>query len=110
MWINQDVSIKWVLLSRPELEACYHFTEFAVTLNEMEVGVAPTDSRFRPDQRYMEQARWDDANVVKVQLEDKQRTARRKLEQETTSAAEQGQIYRSKSHPNSNPNRNPDPN
>ena len=32
----------------------------------MEEGVAPTDSRHRPDQRLMEQARWDEANSVKV--------------------------------------------
>ena len=59
----------------------------------MEAGVAPTDSRYRPDQRLMEQAKWDDANNVKIQLEDKQRAARRKLEQQTAAAVEQGDVY-----------------
>lgn len=75
----------------PELDACYHFTEFAVQLNEMEEGVAPTDSRHRPDQRLMEQARWDEANAVKIQLEDKQRAARHKFELEVAAATAQGQ-------------------
>ena len=35
-------------------------------LNEMEESVAPTDSRRRPDQRLMENAEWDEANVEKV--------------------------------------------
>jgi len=42
--------------------------------------VAPTDSRNRPDQRLMEEGNWDEANRVKVLLEDKQRaSARRQL-------------------------------
>ena len=36
----------------------------AVQLNEMEEGVPPTDSRLRPDQRFMEEGRWDEANQV----------------------------------------------
>jgi len=65
---------------RSELERCYHFTKFAVELNELEPGVAPTDSRNRPDQRLMEEGNWDEANSVKVLLEDKQRaSARRQL-------------------------------
>ena len=39
----------------------YYFTELAVQLNEPEEGVAPTDSRRRPDQRLMEEGRWDEA-------------------------------------------------
>ncbi len=39
---------------------------FTCELNEMEEGVAPTDSRLRPDQRLMEEGRWDEANVEKV--------------------------------------------
>ena len=35
----------------------------------MEEGVAPTDSRLRPDQRMMEDALWDEANEEKVGLE-----------------------------------------
>jgi len=55
----------------------YNFTRFAVELNEEEDGVAPTDSRNRPDQRLMEKGLWDDANDEKVRLEDKQRAARK---------------------------------
>lgn len=67
---------------RPELEKLYNFTQLAVELNEMEDGVAPTDSRHRPDQRLMEEGRWDEANTTKLQLEEKQRTARKQREQE----------------------------
>jgi len=62
-----------------ELERCYHFTKLAVELNESEPGVAPTDSRNRPDQRLMEEGNWDEANRVKMLLEDKQRAAARLL-------------------------------
>ena len=52
--------------------------------------MAPTDARNRPDQRLMEEGLWDDANKVKVQLEEKQRAARRKRESEAAEAAAQG--------------------
>ncbi|KAK2184490.1 hypothetical protein NP493_265g03057 [Ridgeia piscesae] len=77
----------------PELEKCYCFTQFAVTLNEPEEGVAPTDSRLRPDQRLMEEGAWDEANDVKVKLEEKQRQKRREKEQEALLAAEEGREY-----------------
>lgn len=32
----------------------------------MEEGVAPTDSRHRPDQRLMEVGRWEESNVEKM--------------------------------------------
>ena len=51
---------------RPGNELIYGFSEFACTLNEMEEGVAPTDSRLRPDQRIMEQGDFDLANKEKV--------------------------------------------
>lgn len=50
---------------------------FAAQLNEMEEDVAPTDSRFRPDQRFMENGLWDEANLEKQRLEDKQRDTRK---------------------------------
>lgn len=43
----------------------YRFTRLAVELNEKEAGVAPTDSRNRPDQRIMEEGNFDRANIVK---------------------------------------------
>jgi hypothetical protein len=44
----------------------YGFSEFAASLNEPERGVAPTDSRFRPDQRIMEEQDFNRANEEKV--------------------------------------------
>ena len=39
----------------PDSERYYNFTILACQLNEPESGIAPTDSRLRPDQRLMEQ-------------------------------------------------------
>lgn len=74
----------------------YYFTSLALTLNEPEEGVAPTDSRRRPDQRLMEDGRWEEANAEKQRLEEKQRTARREREREaasqrTSSQSEEGE-------------------
>ena len=44
----------------------YGFTDFVCSLNEMEEGMAPTDSRLRPDQRIMEKGDFDKANEEKV--------------------------------------------
>ncbi|XP_071391863.1 oxysterol-binding protein 1-like isoform X1 [Centroberyx affinis] len=66
-------------------EAMYFFTDLALTLNESEEGVAPTDSRRRPDQRLMEDGRWDEANAEKQRLEEKQRSVRREREREAAS-------------------------
>ena len=74
----------------PHLSHCYNYTTLAVELNEMEEGVAPSDSRHRPDQRLMEDGEWDEANKVKVLLEEKQRAARRAREQHAEVAAEKG--------------------
>ncbi|XP_042289757.1 oxysterol-binding protein 1-like isoform X1 [Thunnus albacares] len=68
-------------------ENMYYFSSLALTLNEPEEGVAPTDSRRRPDQRLMEDGRWDEANAEKQRLEEKQRTTRREREREAVKAA-----------------------
>ncbi|XP_063074778.1 oxysterol-binding protein 1 isoform X2 [Engraulis encrasicolus] len=68
-------------------ENMYYFSELALTLNEPEDGVAPTDSRRRPDQRLMEQGRWEEANAEKQRLEEKQRTVRREREREAARTA-----------------------
>lgn len=49
------------------------FSTFACQLNELEEGVAPTDSRNRPDQRLMEEGKFEQANEEKMKLEEKQR-------------------------------------
>ena len=64
----------------------YFFSSLALTLNEHEEGVAPTDSRRRPDQRLMEEGRWDEANAEKQRLEEKQRSVRREREREAVKA------------------------
>merc|ERR1712043_90152 len=69
----------------------YHFTSLAFELNEPEEGVAPSDSRHRPDQRLMEVSKWDEANEVKQLLEEAQRARRKVREQKAKSAIEQGQ-------------------
>ena len=51
---------------RPGHELIYEFSEYTCTLNEMEDGIAPTDSRLRPDQRIMENGDFDGANTEKV--------------------------------------------
>lgn len=71
-------------------EKYYNFTELACQLNELEEGIAPTDSRFRPDQRLMENGHWDEANAEKLRLEEKQRACRRAREHEGEKAAAQG--------------------
>lgn len=63
-------------------ERIYYFSQLAIEMNEQEEGVAPTDSRNRPDQRLMEDGKWDEANRVKFLLEEKQRAARKKREAE----------------------------
>lgn len=71
----------------------YGFTVLASQLNEPEEGVCPTDSRLRPDQRLMETGEWNRANQEKVRLEEKQRAARRKRENEAEGASKQGRPY-----------------
>uniref|UniRef100_A0A8C1PCD5 Oxysterol-binding protein n=1 Tax=Cyprinus carpio TaxID=7962 RepID=A0A8C1PCD5_CYPCA len=78
----------WKKTPLPEgAENMYYFSTLALTLNELEEGVAPTDSRKRPDQRLMEQGRWEEANTEKQRLEEKQRTVRREREREANRAA-----------------------
>ncbi|XP_029159626.1 oxysterol-binding protein 1 isoform X3 [Nylanderia fulva] len=76
-----------------DCEKYYSFTELASQLNEPEEGIAPTDSRLRPDQRLMEDGRWDEANAEKLRLEEKQRANRRAREHEAEKATAQGLPY-----------------
>lgn len=78
------------LIYRPDSDRFYNFTELACQLNEPEPGVAPTDTRNRPDQRLMENGLWDEANIEKVRLEEKQRAARKVREAEAEKAAAEG--------------------
>ncbi|XP_072304773.1 oxysterol-binding protein-related protein 2b isoform X2 [Eucyclogobius newberryi] len=72
----------WRIDSRPPHSATmYNFTNFAMALNELEPGMeailAPTDCRFRPDIRAMENGNIDEASREKERLEEKQRSARK---------------------------------
>lgn len=78
------------LIYRPDSDRYYNFTELACQLNEPEPGVAPSDTRNRPDQRLMENGLWDEANIEKVRLEEKQRAARKVREAEAEKAAAEG--------------------
>ncbi|XP_014260176.1 oxysterol-binding protein-related protein 6-like isoform X2 [Cimex lectularius] len=74
----------------PDYNLYYGFTRFAIELNELQpdmINVLPcTDTRFRPDQRLLEEGKIEDAERVKLQLEQSQRERRKKLESE-------GQVY-----------------
>ncbi|XP_072392952.1 oxysterol-binding protein 1 isoform X1 [Diabrotica undecimpunctata] len=74
-------------------EKFYNFTLLAAQLNEPEEGVAPTDSRLRPDQRLMEEGLWEESNKEKIRLEEKQRASRRQREAEAEKAAAEGRPY-----------------
>lgn len=78
-------------LSRENAENMHYFSSLALTLNEPEDGVAPTDSRLRPDQRLMEAGLWDEANGHKQRLEESQRLERRKREAQAAIALEEGE-------------------
>ncbi|XP_034945715.1 oxysterol-binding protein 1 isoform X2 [Chelonus insularis] len=87
-------TLAWKRKMPPEdCEKYYSFTELACQLNEPEDGVAPTDSRLRPDQRLMENGLWDEANAEKLRLEEKQRAVRRARESEAEKTAAQGLPY-----------------
>ena len=72
-------------------ERIYFFSQLAIEMNEPEEEVAPTDSRRRPDQRLMEDGKWDEANRLKFMLEEKQRAARRQREAEAEKLKSQGE-------------------
>uniref|UniRef100_A0AAY4DSL7 Oxysterol-binding protein n=1 Tax=Denticeps clupeoides TaxID=299321 RepID=A0AAY4DSL7_9TELE len=75
-------TLLWRISSRPPHSSeVYNFTNFAITLNEMEPGMeavlSPTDCRLRPDIRAMENGDMDKASKEKERLEEKQRAARK---------------------------------
>nr|XP_033812632.1 oxysterol-binding protein 2 isoform X1 [Geotrypetes seraphini] len=82
---------KYPLLENAEKMYC--FSELALMLNEPVEKIAPTDSRLRPDQRLMENGKWDEANLEKQRLEEKQRAVRRQREVEAVQALEHGKDY-----------------
>uniref|UniRef100_A0A8C7HK42 Oxysterol-binding protein n=1 Tax=Oncorhynchus kisutch TaxID=8019 RepID=A0A8C7HK42_ONCKI len=76
----------WRTGSMPtDYELYYGFTRFAIELNElcpeMQDLLPPTDARFRPDQRHLEEGNVEMAASEKQRIEDLQRT-RRKWQEE----------------------------
>ncbi|XP_058053409.1 oxysterol-binding protein 2 [Anopheles bellator] len=80
-------------LPPPDSDKYYNFTLLACQLNEPEPNLAPTDSRLRPDQRLMEEGRWNESNQEKLRLEEGQRARRRQREAEAEKAAAEGRPY-----------------
>lgn len=76
----------WKVNKRPV--APFHLTPFAITLNAPQPSLipwlAPTDTRLRPDQRAMEDGKYDIAASEKNRLEVKQRAIRREREKNNT--------------------------
>ena len=70
------------LVDRPEKH--YGMTAFAAELNEVtaieEGKLPPTDSRLRADQKALEDGRYDDAEKLKNEIEEGQRSRRREME------------------------------
>ncbi|KAG6707338.1 hypothetical protein I3842_06G025800 [Carya illinoinensis] len=75
-----DARLLWKRSKPPEFLTRYNLTRFAITLNELTPGLKeklpPTDSRLRPDQRYLENGEYEMANAEKLRLEQRQRQAR----------------------------------
>ncbi|KDR22246.1 oxysterol-binding protein-related protein 6-like [Zootermopsis nevadensis] len=69
-----------------EYEMYYGFTRFAMELNELDPDMAKylpiTDTRFRPDQRLLEEGNLSAAETLKLQLEQAQRDRRKRKELE----------------------------
>lgn len=66
-------------------EQYYGFTQFALELNEIDPlcksFLPPTDTRFRPDQRFLEEGNLEEAEMQKQRVEQLQRERRRVLEE-----------------------------
>ncbi|XP_059448132.1 oxysterol-binding protein-related protein 1C isoform X2 [Corylus avellana] len=80
-----DARLLWKRSNPPKFMTRYNLTRFAITLNELTPGLKeklpPTDSRLRPDQRYLENGEYEMANSEKLRLEQRQRQARKMQEQ-----------------------------
>lgn len=76
----------WQAAARPKIP--FNLTGFAVTLNgiddKLKPWLAPSDTRLRPDQRAMEDGRYDEASEEKHRVEEKQRAARKKRDEMNT--------------------------
>ncbi|KAJ0962052.1 hypothetical protein J5N97_029880 [Dioscorea zingiberensis] len=73
----QKASLLWQRSKPPTDPTRYNLSSFAITLNELtpelQEKLPPTDSRLRPDQRYLENGEYEKANEEKLRLEKRQR-------------------------------------
>ncbi|KAK4425491.1 Oxysterol-binding protein-related protein 2A [Sesamum alatum] len=78
---RSEASLLWKRNEPSPNPTRYNLTSFAITLNELTPGLKeklpPTDSRLRPDQRYLENGEYDKANSEKLRLEMRQRMSRK---------------------------------
>ncbi|KAG6471952.1 hypothetical protein ZIOFF_069405 [Zingiber officinale] len=82
IWDYEDLMS--LMSSNGFIKASYNLTRFAITVNELTLGLKeklpPTDSRLRPDQRCLENGEYEMANAEKLRLEQRQRQARKMQE------------------------------
>lgn len=87
MYAKKAGSEKPILIwqAHPRHKQPFNLTDFAITLNalpdRLKPWLPPTDTRLRPDQRAMEEGRYDDAKDDKYRVEEKQRAHRRYREE-----------------------------
>ncbi|XP_057309059.1 oxysterol-binding protein-related protein 1-like [Hydractinia symbiolongicarpus] len=82
--LPSGVTLAWKVRPKPSCTAdMYMMTEFAMGLNhlldEHKDVIAPTDCRYRPDIRCLENGDIEGASAAKLQLEEKQRATRRRM-------------------------------
>lgn len=81
---SSKVFLVWEANPRPT-GIPFNLTSFCITLNDdnpkLLEWLPPTDSRLRPDQRAMEDGRYDEAATEKTRVEEKQRAKRRQREE-----------------------------
>ena len=94
---GQEEVILWEASPRPACSpAMYNFTSFSMQMNELNPDLAkklcPSDSRFRPDQRAMEEGDLEAGVALKDKLEDWQRKRRNIYKATPNSVAQPGVV------------------
>jgi hypothetical protein len=79
---SSHLRVLWRMTPFPKLaQEYYGFTSFGITLNEITEDnkdmLPPTDSRFRPDVRALEEGNIEEAEEQKLRLEERQRERRK---------------------------------
>lgn len=103
IWAKKAGSEEKILLwkAHPRHKVPFNLTDFAITLNDLpdslKPWLPPTDTRLRPDQRAMEEGRYDDAGDEKNRVEEKQRAKRR--ERESKGIKHEPQWFKLEKHP-----------